>query len=565
MAAGNGAEPPRARGDGRTGDGGDVAALTGTVSARTLAAGAPMLLAAAADSSGGGGDYSATPLSPTATWEAGGSTGDFTWNYPLRVPPATAGPSPNLSISYNSASVDGRTAGENNQTSVIGEGFSITESYIEREYGSCKDDGQSGKGDQCWKYANATLVLNGKAVELVNTCADKATCDTAALSEASGGSWKVRSEDGTRVEHLTGATGNGDNNTEYWKVTDTSGAQYFFGKHRLPGWSDKGTTDTADDDPVTNSVWTVPVFGDDSGEPCYKSTGFGDSFCNQAWRWNLDYVVDTHGNASTYWYGREANYYSKNADTTVNDYVYDATGNVKSVTDSANGKDTQCFAYDGYRRLTEAWTPSSDSRATARSASALGGPAPYWTSWTYKPGGLRDTQTEHKAAGSTTTAYGYPAVSASGTGQPHTLTSVTVNGGTAKSYAYDEQGNTTKRYGPTGTAQSLTWDIEGEPTRLTEGTRTTDYLYDANGDLLIRRGASKSVLYLAGQELHYDTAAKKFTAQRYYPAGDITAVHTETGLSWMVDDHHGTASMTVDATTQAVTRRYTKPFGNGFP
>lgn len=29
----------------------------------------------------------------------------------------------------------------------------------------------------------------------------------------------------------------------------------------------------------------------------------------------------------------------------------------------------------------------------------------------------------------------------------------------------------------------------------------------------------------------------------------------------MVDDHHGTASMTVDATTQAVTRRYTKPFG----
>ncbi|MFE7570848.1 RHS repeat-associated core domain-containing protein [Streptomyces sp. NPDC057539] len=1560
--------------------------LTGTVSARALAAGTPMLLAAAADSSGGGGDYSATPLSPTATWEAGGSTGDFTWNYPLRVPPATAGPSPNLSISYNSASVDGRTAGENNQTSVIGEGFSITESYIERKYGSCKDDGQSGKGDLCWKYANATLVLNGKAVELVNSCADKAACDTAALSEASGGSWKVKSEDGTRVEHLTGATGNGDNNTEYWKVTDASGNQYFFGKHRLPGWSDKGTTDTADDDPATNSVWTVPVFGDDSGEPCYKSTGFGDSSCTQAWRWNLDYVVDTHGNASTYWYGRETNYYSKNADTTVDgtgytrggylnridyglrddliyakpasqqvsftyaercvvsggcssltkdtkanwpdvpfdmicasgtkcttqigpafftrkrltdittsvwtgtgttqrnvdawhleqsfpdtgdassaslwlksiqntgkanstaaalppvvfggiqlpnhvegsgpdtlryikwrvrtiksetgstltanysdpecvwgstmpagvdkntrrcfpvkwsqsgaepvtdwfhkyvvtsvfqddpyghgdtgetyydyqdgagwayaddegltkpsnrtwsqwrgygkvvetsgdsegprskkstlymrglngekeldgtarvekvtdstgtaiddsrqyagfvretivyngteevsstintpwshrtgshvydwgtteswivqagetstrtktstgtrtvkqkttydttygmpmtvedtgdiaktgdescvrtsyvrntpawlvntvsrtetysvpcatapvipddvvsdittafdgqavgvaptkgeitasyrlasygeldkkpvyqqvssstydklgrpltatnalnrtikttyvpddtgygpltsktttdpklytsttevdpawgtatkttdansnitewsfdalgrlrsvwkpdrshalddaasivyaysinndketwvrtdalkadgktynssyeifdsllrsrqkqapapnggrvisetvyddrglahiansqvhdnnapsgtlantypgsvpastetvfdaagratesifrvydqekwrtktdeqgdrtavtaaeggtgtltlvdargriterreysgpvpaggdytrslyeytpggqlkkmtgpdgavwtygydlrgrkttstdpdkgtvtttyndvdqpltvtttldgvsrtlitdydeldrtigtwdgvkdnshqltkitydslakglptaairyvggttgkiysqvftgydalgrpkgtktviaatdplvtagapqtfttstvynidgtvqstsmpamaglpaetvansynglgmltgtdgmtdyvqnigyspygeieetrlgtstgakqlqilnryedgtrrlanthivdqtntgytndvDYIYDATGNVKSITDSANGKDTQCFAYDGYRRLTEAWTPSSNNCATTRSASALGGPAPYWTSWTYKPGGLRDTQTEHKAAGNTTTAYGYPTVNTSGTGQPHTLTSVTVNGGTVKPYAYDEQGNTTKHYSPTGTAQSLTWDIEGELTRLTEGTKTTDYLYDANGELLIRRGPVKTVLYLAGQELHYDTAAKKFTAQRYYPAGDATAVRTEAGLSWMVDDHHGTASMTVDATTQAVTRRYTKPFG----
>lgn len=1557
--------------------------LTGTVSTGTRT---PMLLAAAAETSGGGGDYSATSLSPTATWEAGGSTGDFTWNYPLRVPPATAGPAPNLSISYNSASVDGRTAGENNQTSVIGEGFSITDSYIERKYGSCKDDGQSGKGDQCWKYANATLVLNGKAVELVNTCTDKAACDTAALSQASGGSWKPKNEDGSRVEHLTGATGNGDDNTEYWKVTDASGNQYFFGKHRLPGWSDKGTASTADDDPVTNSVWTVPVFGDDSGEPCYKSTGFADSFCTQAWRWNLDYAVDTHGNASAYWYSRETNYYSKNADTTVNgtgytrggyldridyglrsdliytkppaqqvgftyaercvvsggcdsltkdtkanwpdvpfdmicaastkcttqigpsfftrkrltdittsvwtgtgttrrdvdawhleqsfpdtgdassaslwlksiqntgkantvaaamppvvfggiqmsnhvegsgpdtlryikwrvrtiksetgstltvnysdpdciwgssmpadidkntrrcfpikwsqsgatpvtdwfhkyvvtsvfqddpyghndtgekyydyqggagwayaddegltkpsnrtwsqwrgygkvvetsgdsegprskkstlymrglngekeldgtarvekvtdstgtavddsrqyagfvretivyngaeelsgtintpwshktgdhtyswgtteswivqagetatrtktstgtrtvrqkttydttygmpltvedtgdaaksgdescvrtsyarntsawlvnkvsrtetysvgctaipvipddvvsdittaydsqavgaaptngditasyrvasysaadktpvyqqvssatydklgrpssetnglnstvrttyvpddtsygpltsktsidpklytsttevdpawgtatkttdangnitewsfdalgrlhsvwqpdrsrtlgdaasivyaysvnndketwvrtdalkadgktynssyeifdgllrprqqqvpapnggrvisetlyddrglayitneqvhdnlapsgtlantfpgsvpastetvfdaagratesvfrvydqekwrtktdeqsdrtavtaaeggtgiltmtdargrvterreyagpvptgsdytrtlyeytpggqlqkmtgpdgavwtygydlrgrkttstdpdkgtvtttyndadqpltatttlqkatrtlitdydvlgrkigtwdgvkddahqltkftydslakglptasiryvggtagkiysqvvtgydalgrpkgtktviaagdalvgagapptyitstaynidgtvqsvsmpaiaglpaetvansyndlgmltgtdgmtdyvqnigyspygdveetrlgtstgakqlqilnryedgtrrlsnthtvdqtntgytsdvDYVYDTTGNVKSITDSTGAKDTQCFSYDGYRRLTEAWTPSSNDCTTARSASALGGPAPYWSSWTYKPGGLRDTQTEHKATGDTTTAYGYPTVNTSGTGQPHTLTSATVDGGTAQTYAYDEQGNTTRRYGSTGAAQSLVWDIEGELTQLTEGTKSTDYLYDANGELLIRRGPVETVLYLAGQELHYDTNTKTFTAQRYYSAGDATALRTEKGLYWMVDDHHGTASMTVDATTQAVTRRYTKPFG----
>nr|WP_280893128.1 MULTISPECIES: RHS repeat domain-containing protein [unclassified Streptomyces] len=87
------------------------------------------------------------------------------------------------------------------------------------------------------------------------------------------------------------------------------------------------------------------------------------------------------------------------------DYVYDATGNVKSVTHKANGTDTQCFTYDGYRRLTEAWTPSSNDCATARSATGLGGPAPYWTSWTYKPGGLRDTQTEHKATGDTKSSY----------------------------------------------------------------------------------------------------------------------------------------------------------------
>src|SRR5690606_27220488 len=35
----------------------------------------------------------------------------------------------------------------------------------------------------------------------------------------------------------------------------------------------------------------------------------------QAWRWNLDYVEDTHGNASTYWYTKESNYYKKNKAT----------------------------------------------------------------------------------------------------------------------------------------------------------------------------------------------------------------------------------------------------------
>nr|WP_150506436.1 hypothetical protein [Streptomyces venezuelae] len=99
-----------------------------------------MLLAATAGASSTQGDFGATPLSSSATWSADGSTGDFNWSYPLRMPPTTAGPAPSLAINYNSGSVDGRTASENNQTSVIGEGFSLTDSYIERKYGSCKDD-----------------------------------------------------------------------------------------------------------------------------------------------------------------------------------------------------------------------------------------------------------------------------------------------------------------------------------------------------------------------------------------------------------------------------------------
>ncbi|MFD0396282.1 hypothetical protein ACFQ3Z_45400 [Streptomyces nogalater] len=75
---------------------------------------------------------------------------------PLRVPPAAAGPQPDLSISYDSGAVDGQTASSNNQGSQIGTGFDLTSSYIERKYHSCDDDGQDGKYDLCWKYDNAS-------------------------------------------------------------------------------------------------------------------------------------------------------------------------------------------------------------------------------------------------------------------------------------------------------------------------------------------------------------------------------------------------------------------------
>ncbi|MFE1518242.1 RHS repeat-associated core domain-containing protein [[Kitasatospora] papulosa] len=283
--------------------------LTATVSgaaAKTATVGVqPMVFAAAAAAGSAGGDFSATPLSQSASWDSGGSTGSFTWSYPLRVPPATAGPEPVLGISYDSSSVDGRTASENNQTSVVGEGFSITESYVERKYGSCKDDGQAGKGDLCWKYDNATLVLNGKASELVKACTTDAACRADEKSQDASTNWRLKGDDASRVERLTDtALGNGDANGEYWKVTTGDGTQYVFGKHKLK----------SDNSRVTNSVWTAPVFGDDSGEPCKAST-FATSYCNQAWRWNLDYVVDPHGNASTYWYTKEANNYAKNATT----------------------------------------------------------------------------------------------------------------------------------------------------------------------------------------------------------------------------------------------------------
>ena len=37
---------------------------------------------------------------------------------------------------------------------------------------------------------------------------------------------------------------------------------------------------------------------------------FSKASCSQAWRWNLDYVTDSRGNAIAYFYSSETNYYA---------------------------------------------------------------------------------------------------------------------------------------------------------------------------------------------------------------------------------------------------------------
>jgi RHS repeat-associated protein len=281
-----------------------VPLAAGAVSSAGVSASAVTPLAATADSKSGAGSYQATSLNPSASWNAGGSSGDFTWSYPLSVPPSNGGPAPSLALSYDSQSVDGRLPSTNNQPSWVGDGFDLTTSYIERSYDSCDDDDQSGKNDECWASDNATLVLGGKSSPLIK---DSAT-----------GAWHPKTDDGERVVRSTGAT-NGDNDGEYWTVTTQDGTQYVFGKNRLPGW----TTGASE----TNSTWTAPVYGDDSGEPGYdQGTAFSGRSLTQAWRWNLDYVVDPHGNAMSYWYTKETNSYAKNGTTTDNGTVYDRGG-----------------------------------------------------------------------------------------------------------------------------------------------------------------------------------------------------------------------------------------------
>ncbi|MYU21839.1 polymorphic toxin-type HINT domain-containing protein [Streptomyces sp. SID8352] len=270
--------------------GASAARLTGGAD---TASGATVLAVTAAPAGGGQspkgtGDYSATKLAESSSWQAGSSSGSFTWSYDFTMPPPAAGPVPPLTLSYDSGGVDGRTATSNNQTTTVGEGFGLTESYIERTYQSCDDDGHADVFDKCWKYDNARLVLNGRSTRLIK--------------DNTSGVWHLENDDASTVTRSTGAV-NGDDDGEYWTVVTGDGTTYVFGRNKLDGAADQRT----------NSTWTVPVFGDDSGEPGYSAgSAFANRSLTQAWRWNLDYVEDTGGNAATYWYTKESNYYKKN-------------------------------------------------------------------------------------------------------------------------------------------------------------------------------------------------------------------------------------------------------------
>ncbi|MFD5798576.1 polymorphic toxin-type HINT domain-containing protein [Streptomyces diastatochromogenes] len=279
----------------------------GSARSATASSGAMVVMAATSGTSGSAGDYAATSLSPGGSWSTSGNTGAFTYSYPISVPPAIGGAVPNVDLSYSSSSQDARTEGTNNQSSWLGDGWSSSENYVERTYKSCKDDSSSGApkndGDQCWAGQILTLSLNGKSTDIVYDDSTKTfrPADDSATA---------------KIEDLTNAT-NGTANGEYFKVTE-GGVQYFFGLNRLPGWS-SGKDET-------KSVWTEPIYHAHSGvSDCPDSTDFASTSCTLGYRFNLDYAVDTHGNATAWYYTPETGYYGADVKDTAVSYIRGGT------------------------------------------------------------------------------------------------------------------------------------------------------------------------------------------------------------------------------------------------
>ncbi|MFJ7048344.1 RHS repeat-associated core domain-containing protein [Streptomyces sp. NPDC101112] len=242
-------------------------------------------------SSSEAGDYRASSLKPSGSWNVSVGSGAFTYDLPIQAPEPPTGPAPSLALAYNSQSVDAMTSAQNTQANWAGLGWELDGvGFIERRYRGCQDDGSGSGwvGDLCWDSPNSDTEVDG-AVYVISFNGITSTL----VQDGNGtGSYHVQDDPGWRVQHLTGGHGSDD---EYWVISTQDGMRYYF------GWGRSERNNAA-----TDSVLTVPVFGNDPGEPGYNG---GIGVRTQAYRWQLDRVVDPNEVESAYFYEKERNHY----------------------------------------------------------------------------------------------------------------------------------------------------------------------------------------------------------------------------------------------------------------
>ncbi|MBG6137823.1 RHS repeat domain-containing protein [Longispora fulva] len=244
-------------------------------------------------------------------------------------------------------------------------------------------------------------------------------------------------------------------------------------------------------------------------------------------------------------------------------YSYDVAGNVLGINDATPGGAAfnQCFGYDGLRRMTESWTTSAAACQSTPTSGVIGGTDPYWTTYGFDTAGNRSTELKHAAPGGGLSTDTLRTYYTPGAGQPktHSLTKVDTKVGpaattTTDTFAYDNTGNTTLHNGA-----HYTWNELGKLSKLAiDSGPTTDYVYDADGNRILRKDSTGVTIYAGSTELHANTPTSTPTAVRTYP-GAVRSSDTE--VSWIVADHHGTSQTSIKSTDLTVTRRRTDPFG----
>ncbi|MGW0362174.1 RHS repeat-associated core domain-containing protein [Streptomyces sp. NPDC002990] len=193
---------------------------------------------------------------------------------------------------------------------------------------------------------------------------------------------------------------------------------------------------------------------------------------------------------------------------------------------------------------------------------------PYWNSYSFDAAGNRTKEIQHSPTGDltkdVTRAYTYGTPGQAAANGLKKVDTTGPGGSRTESYTYDAAGNTKTRT-IQGDTQTLDWNSTGQLEKVTKGTDSTGFVYDAGGNRLIKRDKTGTTLYLPGTEVKLTAAGKLESTRSYaHPAGPTMVKTAKDGVittSYLIGDQNGTGTTAVDASTSAVTRRKFTPYG----
>jgi RHS repeat-associated protein len=105
--------------------------------------------------------------------------------------------------------------------------------------------------------------------------------------------------------------------------------------------------------------------------------------------------------------------------------------------------------------------------------------------------------------------------------------------------------------------QNLVWDESSRLETLTQGTTTTGFLYDADGNRVARRDNGVTSVMIDNT---FEWSAAGGLVKYYSHGGQVIAMRNAAGLHWMFGDHLGSASTVRTPAGTNVRQRYL-PFG----
>lgn len=236
------------------------------------------MMAMMSSSSSSQGDWEASPHGALLDVQVGPQSGGLETYFPIPVPDAAAGPSPQVGLSYSSQAVDGMSTFTNTQGGPVGVGWALTNPSITRI--APQGCSSTSYGESCY-FEEYNLSMNGTASPLVETNASNPNAVEFRLQNEAF--WKI-------VRHYDSALDNGDDQGEWWKVTTPDGTVFEFGR----------TADSTD---------YAPMYYQDANHPSSCSLWAAQWTCQKAYQWNVSSVVDLDGNGISYRYAQEFNQY----------------------------------------------------------------------------------------------------------------------------------------------------------------------------------------------------------------------------------------------------------------